>query len=559
MSIIDELENAIDIIDLVWKYAKLKKAWANYKSLCPFPWHNEKTPSFVVSPSKQIAYCFWCHKWWWAIKFIMDIENCEFKDAVEILWNLTWIKVNSFQNKSETEIKAEKSLYSLYKLVNSYYKTRLDKYLNIKKYFFDRWLNAESLDIFSLWYSDDWISLYNFLKDRWFDDSIIKESNIFLDLARRKDKFIWRIIFPIKNHRWDVVAFAWRILDKWEPKYINSSVSKIYDKSNILYGFHEARNEITKKDFVIITEWYMDTISLHQYGFKNTLAVSWTALTEKHLKLLKRLTRKIYLCFDWDKAWQQATKLALELLKNKWFEVKIIILPWWKDPDDLLKSGEDFQNFIETAVSPVVYYLKNSDINLKSIDDKKNSLKEILEILKTYTDNIEKDFYIKEISKILDIPTNLIYEELNKIPNKREEKQEEEENIFNITSEDYAIAYILIDETFREYFMENLAFKDYLWSNLKSALEDKDFLKKLSLEKKEFYRWLSLEQEEKDSTMNIEKIKLDIKKLCKKIDLDIYKTKLKELKEEMLKDKNNKNLEIEYIKLVGKAKKLGIN
>lgn len=556
MSIIDELENSIDIVDLVWKYTKLKKAWANYKALCPFPWHNEKTPSFVVSPSKQIAYCFGCHKGWWAIKFVMDIENCEFKDAVEILWNLTWVKLNSFQNKNETEIKTEKNLYNLYKLVNSYYKSRLDKYPNIKKYFLDRGLNTESLDNFSLWYSDDGVSLYNFLKERWFDDSIIKESNIFLDIGRRKDKFIGRIIFPIKNHRWDIVAFAWRILDKWEPKYLNSPASKIYDKSNILYGFHEARSEITKKDFIIITEGYMDTISLHQFGFKNTVAVSGTALTEKHLALIKRLTRKIYLCFDNDKAWDQATKLSLDLIKNKWFEVKIIILEWWKDPDDILKSGWDFDKLIQNAVSPVVYYLKKSDVNLKSIDDKKNSLKEILEILKTYADNIEKDFYIKEISEILDIPTNLIYEELNKIPNKREEKQEE--NFFSVTSEDYAIAYILLDETFKQYFAENLAFKDYLWANLKNALENPDFLNKLSLEKKEFYRWLSLEQEEKDAVMNIEKIKLDIKKLCKKIDLDIYKTQSKKLKEEIKKDKNNMDLVLKYTKLLTKAKNLGI-
>jgi len=553
LSIIEELENSIDIVDLVWKYSKLKKIWANYKCLCPFPWHSEKTPSFVVSPSKQIAYCFGCHRWWWPIKFVMDIENCEFKEAVEILWNITWVKIKWFENwKSEETAKSEKNLFTLYKDIANYYKSSLKRYQEIIDYLKNRWLSEDSLNTFSLWYADDWINLYNFLRDKWYDDEIIKESQVFLDVSRRKDKFLWRVIFPIKNHRWDTVAFAWRIINNWEPKYLNSPASHIYDKSNILYWLFEARQEITKKDFVIITEGYMDTISLHQYGFKNTVAVSWTALTEKHLTLLKRLTNKIYLCFDNDKAWDSATRLSLELMKNKWFEVKIILLEWWKDPDEILKSWEDFQKFIDNAVSPIVYFIKKSVFNEKSLDDKKNTLKTILEVLKSYSDNIEKDFYIKEISKLLDIPTKLIYDELNKIPNKKEDISWEK-NI-QITSQDYAVAYLLINPYYRNQISKELAFLDDIDFILGDALKNNDFLNNISLDKKEFYRWLALEIEEKLNNLTDDKITDDIKKLCQKINSDIFKKESLKLKEVLTKDKNNLEVLIKYNNLLKKAK-----
>lgn len=557
MSIIEELENSIDIVELVWKYSRLKKVWANYKCLCPFPGHSEKTPSFVVSPSKQIAYCFGCHRWWWPIKFVMDIENCEFKEAVEILGNITWVKIKWFENwKNEETVKSEKNLYTLYKDIANYYKSSLKKYSEIQNYLKDRWLSEESINNFALWYANDWVNLYNILKEKWYDDETIKESQVFLDLQRRKDKFLWRVIFPIRNHRWDTVAFAWRIIKTWEPKYLNSPASHIYDKSNILYALFEAKQEITKKDFVIITEGYMDTISLHQYWFKNTVAVSWTALTEKHLTLLKRLTNKIYLCFDNDKAWDQATRLSLELLKNKWFEIKIILLDWWKDPDEILKSWALFQKFIDDAVSPIVYYMKKSEFNPGSIDDKKTVLKTILDILKSYSDNIEKDFYIKEIANLLDIPTKFIYDELNKIPNIREQISWEK-NI-QVTSQDYAIAYLLINSDYKTQIKNEIAFLDNVDFVLNEAINSDSFLNNLALDRKEFYRWLALEIEEKLNTLTDDKIKDDIKKLCQKINSDIFKKESLKLKEILAKDKNNLDALVKYNYLLKKAKEMKI-
>ncbi len=553
MWIVEELENNIDIVELVQKYTNLKKAWVNYKAICPFPWHNEKTPSFMVSPPKQIAYCFGCHKWWWALKFIMDIESCEFKEALEILWNMTWIKVNTNFKPENTEMK--KSIYSLYKSAVNYYKNALKNYPDIKKYLFERWLNQETIDKFNFWYSDSWIELYNYLKNKWFDDKLIKTSNIFVDENLKKDKFINRIIFPIQNLRWDFVAFTARIIWKWEPKYLNSPASDIYDKSSILYWLYNWRTSITKKDYVIITEWQMDTIALHSAWFENTVAVSWTALTDKHLVILKRLTHKIFLCFDNDKAWQNATKLSLENLKNKWFEVKIIILEWWKDPDEIIKSGQDFSELIKKAVTPIWYYIKNSNFNINSIEEKKKLLAELLEIIKSYSEAIEKDFYLKEISKLLDINESIVYDYFRRI--KFKSKNEKEEKVKNYSSEDFAIWYIIINKDYQNFFKENIIFLDYISHNLKKAIKDiKSFLEEIPLNQKEVYRWLSLEIEESEKLKTKENIENILKKLVKKINSDIYKKVVIKLKERM-SSWDNEALK-EYSKILKIAKKNGI-
>lgn len=555
MSIVEELEAKIDIVDLVWKYTKLKKSWVNYKAICPFPWHTEKSPSFMVSTSKQLAYCFGCHKWWWALKFVMDIENCEFKDAIEILGNITGTKINNDFNKEDYQEK--KSLYSLYKDAVNYYKEALKKAPEIKKYLFDRWLNEKTIDDFNFWYSDSWIELYNYLKNKWYNDELIHESTIFVDLKTRKDKFINRIIFPIQNQRWDFVAFTARIISNWEPKYLNSPASKIFDKSSILYWLYNARNSITKLDFVIITEWQMDTIALQNAWFTNTVAISWTALTEKHLTIIKRLTNKIYLCLDDDSAWENATKLCLEILTNKWFEVKIIILEWWKDPDEVIQNGWDFQKLIDKAVSPIGYFIKKSDFDLNSIDEKRKLLAKLLELTKNYSNEIEKDFYLKEISKLLNLNEKLVYDEFNKIKFWTHKSSITEIKKVTITSEEIAIWYILLWENNRKILQENLIFEEFLGNDLKKALENpKSFLSLLDLEKKEKYRWLSLEIDENSKLKTNENISETLSKLAKKINTDIYKQITIELKEKI--NKWDMEALVKYNEIIKKAKINGL-
>lgn len=528
MSQIEELESSIDIVELVKKYTNLKKAGVNYKALCPFPGHNEKTPSFVVSPSKQIAHCFWCHRWGGPLKFIMDVENCEFKEAMEILSSLTGVKIKGYDKEKET---LRKNVYSLFKDIVRYYKKSLENNPWVQKYLLDRWINSESLATFEFWYADSGVELYNYLKQKWYDDELIIESNVFSDIKIKKDKFIGRVIFPLKNIRGDIVGLAGRIIHVWEPKYLNSPASQIYDKSSILYGLFEARWEITKKDFIIITEWYMDTIALHQAGFKNTVCVSGTALTEKHIGVIKKLTSRIYLCFDNDNAWIQATNLSIEMLKNKDLEVKIISLDGGKDPDEIIKSGGDFQLFIEQALSPIWYHLKQMQ-KTESLQDKKEMLKKLLEIVKNYQDNIEKDFYLKEISKKLDIKIDVVYLEYNKTKLEKRAWEFEIPISHKLKSEDLIIGYIIKYPEKFSLIKEHIHFVSYLWGDLQNILKNGiEIIHQFELTKKNHYLSLSQNDEaleikaqlENSWVKNSDKIDSIILKTIQKLNKDTLK------------------------------------
>lgn len=530
MGVVEDLEWSIDIVELVSKYSKIKKAGANYKGLCPFPGHNEKTPSFVVSPAKQIGYCFGCHRGGWAVKFIMDIENCEFKEALDILANITGKSINN--NFDAEKYKAQKNIYGLYKDATTYYKQALNRYPEMKKYLMERWFSWESLENFHLWYADSGIDLYNYLKEKWYEDNLIEESKIFIDLARKKDKFINRIVFPIQNGRWDFVAFTGRVVGQWEPKYLNSPASEYYDKSSILYGLYSARHTITKLDYVIVTEWNPDVIAMQQYGFTNTVAVSGTALTDKHLTILKRLTHRIYLCFDNDKAGINATKLSLENMKNKGFEVKIISLAWWKDPDEILKSGQDFQPYIDNAMTPIGFYLKQSKFDPENLDEKKKLLKELIEIVKSYSDNIEKDFYLKEISKLLDINAKIVYDLFNRTRIKSSDVDENSQvKSQNVTSEDLAIWYIMNDNRYISEIKQKIIFPESISTHLQNILDKgTDYLETLEISEKERYKWIALRVEMDNKHTTQEHFHDEIEKLILWMNREIYKKEVENLK-----------------------------
>lgn len=431
------------------------------------------------------------------------MENCEFREALEILWNITGTEIPGYsENKEKIEIK--KNLYSLYKDATNYYKQALSKNPEIKKYLMDRGLSDEDITKFHFWYADSWVSLYNYLKDKWYEDEIIGQSQVFLSVASRKDKFIGRVIFPIQNLRWDFVAFAGRILWKWEPKYLNSPASDIYDKSNILYGLYDARTTITKVDHIIITEWYMDTIALHRAGFFQAVAVSGTALTEKHITIIKRLTHKIYLSFDNDKAWENATRNSLELLKNKWLEVRVIKLIWGKDPDECLEAWQDFQQLIDSALSPIAFLIEKNNYDLTSIDEKKKFIAEVLDIIRNYSDSIEQDTYLKELAKISDTPKSLLYELFKKTKAAKPEPLENEniKNSKNQTTPEDIILWILYEDASKKsQIQENIIFPEWISEKLHTALENPDsYFKSLDLERTEKYKALAFSFSENSST-----------------------------------------------------------
>jgi DNA primase len=553
LSLAQELENSIDIVELVSKYTKLKKAGVNYKTNCPFPGHNEKTPSFVVSPVKQIAYCFWCHRWGWPLKFLMDIENRDFKEALILLWEITGKKVE-FNEKSKEEREQEKSIYQLFKDATYYYHKTLSENNEVLEYLLKRGITREDIKIFQIGYSDSANWLYRFLKERGFNDKILDESQIFTNFDGRRDKFFWRIMFPLQTLRGETVAFAGRIIHSWEPKYINSPTTSVYDKSSILYGLFQWKKEIIENDFVIICEWYMDTIALQRAGFKNTVCVSGTALTEKQIDILRRLTKKFYLCFDNDKAWENATKLSLELLKNKWVEVRIISINGGKDPDEIIKSWEDFRQYIDASISPMVFTIKRTSTTSTSIEDKRKVLKEVLPIIKSYSDQIERDLYIKEISEILNIRAEIIYDEFNKVRLWKEESWYEIKG-GQYTSQEYAMAYILSNPKNKNIIQKYLIFLEHIQEDFKKVLENPENIDSFPLEKKERIRGLSLKLEEESSTITDEKNEEILKKTAEKVNQEIYRIQYAELKNKLASDKD---APLKLIELINTGKKFGI-
>ncbi len=556
MSFVDELEQAIDIVDLVGRYAKLKKAGVNYKALCPFPGHSESTPSFVVSPTKQIGYCFGCHKWGGPLKFLMDIENCEFREAVEMLASITGREVEGFKTKSKQEVQVQKNMYSLYRDATRYYSEALARSPDILKYLFNRGITDEDLKKFHFWYADSGVLLYNTLKEKGYSDELIENSHIFVDISRKKDKFIGRVIFPLQNNRGDFVAFAGRIIWVWEPKYLNSPASDIYDKSSLLYGLFEAKNTVTKNNRVIICEGYMDVIALHRAWYFETVAVSWTALTEKHITLIKRLTRKVYLCFDADKAWVAATKNSLELLKNNDLEIHIIHIPSGKDPDEYIASGKDFWELIEHALSPITFALKHQNYNLSSLDDSKKFIAEMLDYITSFSDMLERDFYLKELAHLTGTKLEVIYALMKGQGHKKNTLKQESwvQKNMQATPLWYLIGLFLEEKISQQEIQNSLLFPEALSKNQQEILTWEKTLSSLNLEEKEHYKSFALE------LSLSEKTEPEMKQYVEKLFISVNKEHCKILESRYKKELSDGSIVSlqKYSELLKKAKEAGI-
>ncbi|EKE29046.1 MAG: hypothetical protein ACD_2C00242G0003 [uncultured bacterium (gcode 4)] len=564
MSLSQEIDNKISIVELASRYLHVKKAWANYKALCPF--HSEKTPSFVISPAKNIAYCFSCHTWWWPVKFLSEIEKIPFWEAVQKLAREAWIELKTDYYKEHKDNKGD--FYELHKVATAWYHDEILKEDNRSrlKYLLDRWLSQETIEKFKLWFSWDPRGLFHKLKEKWFQEKDIIDSWIFVSPS--KDKFYGRIVFPISDYTGNVVGFTWRVLDASLPKYLNSPATKIFDKSSILYGLSLAKSEITKKWYVIIVEWQMDVIALHQAGFTNTVAISWTALTAEQIKLLKRLTKAVYLCLDHDNAWINATFQSLENTINEDIDVKIASFWDAKDPDEYLKSWKDFADVIKKALSPVSFYIREwgKKYDMASIQGKKSLIKDVFQFLKMMSSRIEVDIHIKEISSMLWISMDVLYEEFKntkmKNPEEREEKFENKEDKIDIYQE--ITAYLNLYNFF-DLFLKNFA---YNIDNIKGS-ESVIILKKFLLQKEGVFaddsididrlKTIELYIEESNSWLNKETITKKFLDLVFRLQKNIFENEKRKLEEVMKNDSRNPEILKDYMELLQKWKKMWIS
>ena len=335
---IESLKASVDIVDVIGNYVELKKAGANYKANCPF--HGEKTPSFVVSPTKQIYHCFGCGVGGDSIKFVMELEKLSYPEAIEKLasmynFSLQYTKGSSDYSDAKRVLEA----------VQVWYKKNLGQNPTAQKYLSDRGISAASIEKFGIGYVPSGNEVMHFLQSTLLPKPQAAEAGIIAQGERGEyyARLVERITFPIHSTAGSIVGFGGRTITNHPAKYINSPQTKLFNKSRLLYGYHLAKEDIYKKKQLIVCEGYLDVIMFHQAGFSTAVATLGTALTSEHLPLLKKGDPKVILAYDGDKAGVAAALKASVMLSNAGFDGGVVLFPDGQDPADLIANGQSEQ------------------------------------------------------------------------------------------------------------------------------------------------------------------------------------------------------------------------
>jgi len=421
--LLEEIRNRCDIVDIISEYVHLKPAGKGFKGLCPF--HGEKTPSFMVSPEKQLFHCFGCGEGGNVFNFLMKYEKISFFKAVKMLAQKSGVPLPVDEEKEDILHKKKERLYKLNNLVANYYREclfRTNQGKKIINYLKKRGINDTSVERYRLGYAPPgWDVLTNFLKKKGYTyeelirAGLIKKSKI---EGKYIDYFRDRIIFPIFNLSGKVIGFGGRVLDNSLPKYINSPETLVYNKGSNLYSLNFAKGDTRKKNYIIIVEGYTDVLITQQYEFDNVAASLGTALTNKQIDLIKRFTDAVLIAYDADSAGNMATLRSLDLLVKAGLEVKVIDLPQGYDPADFLikKGRRAFQNLIDRSLSLIDYRLKllYSKYSIENIEGKVKIVKEILPTLSVIGNEVELRAQTKKISEELKLSEEAILIELKR-------------------------------------------------------------------------------------------------------------------------------------------------
>ena len=419
---IDKVFEFSRVEEVISDFIALKKSGANYKGLSPFT--NEKTPSFVVSPSKQIWKDFSSGKGGNVIAFLMEHEQFNYPESIRYLANKYNIEIIETVETSENieERNERESLFIINNFASSYFQDILLEIEEINKYLLDRGLSLTTIKNFNLGYSTD--SKNNFYKkanENGYSDKYLEETGLVIASDNKKiDRFRERIIFPIKSIAGRVIGFGGRIIDsnKKIAKYINSPESKIYNKSKILYGIYESKQFIVKDDNCLLVEGYMDVIQLHEHGIKNVLASSGTSLTKDQIILIKRLTSNIVVLFDGDQAGVSASLRSIDLILEEGLNVKICSFPEGDDPDSFVRKNkkEKMLEFINNESKDFVDFKLSINKDFKDDEDKKVSLiKNILKSISLIPDTLKQEIYIKKLSAVLEIDESSLFRSFSNI------------------------------------------------------------------------------------------------------------------------------------------------
>ena len=419
--IIDEVRSANDIVDVVSSYVKIQKKGANYMGLCPF--HAEKSPSFSVSPSKQLFHCFGCGVGGDVIAFIRQYENYSFTEALTLLAKRANIELPQVSDNDRAKNDEKNIILEINKTAAKYfYENLLSKDGEIGlKYFKDRGLESRHITHFGLGFAKKTSNdLYQYLKGMGYGDDILKKSGLInIDEKGARDRFWNRVMFPIIDVNSRVIGFGGRVLGDGLPKYVNSPETLAFDKSRNLYGLNFAKR--TRRDFFLVCEGYMDVIALHNAGFENAVASLGTALTPLHVKLISRYTKKVILTYDSDGAGVNAAKRAIPLLKEENINVKVLSMAPYKDPDEFIKNlgSEEFQKRIDSADNAFLWEVEilKKDYNLNEPDERTNFYREVARMLSGFGERLERENYTHAVAKRLMIEYNALFNMVNSFGN----------------------------------------------------------------------------------------------------------------------------------------------
>ena len=405
--ILDEVRARNDIVDVIGSYVKLKKSGSTWFGLCPF--HNEKTPSFSVTPRKQMFYCFGCHKGGSVIRFIQEYENYSFQEAVRMLAGRAGIALPEESDPSEEQRKnrdRKEQLLKIHKLAGTwyYYNLRSEQGRPGMAYLKKRGLTDEIMKQFGLGYAGKYSnSLYLYLKGQGFDDDILSDSGL-MSVDPKKglyDRFWNRVMFPIMDVNSRIIGFGGRVMGEGMPKYLNSPESDIFNKRRNLYGLNIARK--SREKWLILCEGYMDVISLHQAGFSNAVASLGTSLTQEHAAVLKRYTQNVILSYDSDAAGVNAALRAIPMLRAQGITVKILKLSPYKDPDEFIKAeGEAaLRERFEQAQNAFMFEVEvlSGRYNHADPDEMTRFLQETAGLIASYELQAQRENYIAAVSR----------------------------------------------------------------------------------------------------------------------------------------------------------------
>ncbi|MBI4823882.1 MAG: DNA primase [Nitrospirae bacterium] len=407
--ILEEIKGRLDIVELISEYVSIKKVGQNYKGLCPF--HPEKTPSFMVSPHKQIFHCFGCGSGGDILSFIIKYENLSFNEALRILAKKAGVKLKDYSLKKD---EGKETLKEIHEEASKLFVKNLEGSRLASEYLKSRGLKDDTISRFSLGYAHPgWHQLYEHLKGRGFPESLMLQSGLLSTGPKGVyDNFRARIMFPISSPHGDVIAFGGRVMDNGMPKYLNSPDTVLFKKGETLYCLNMAEKEIRGKDCAIAVEGYFDAIMCHQNGIGNVVAPLGTALTTGHLKRLKRFTNNIIVIFDGDTAGLMAAKRSVSLMLEHGMRPKALILPEGKDPDSLLreKGHEYMTHLIEKASTmPLDFFIKTSS------KPKAETVKEVLALISKVNDPIYKEELLLELTEKSKMSESTLRKELKNL------------------------------------------------------------------------------------------------------------------------------------------------